>query len=271
MLKGVFAMRTLLLGFALLVLTTAVEAADGGGTTTDQQVLCGVRADKTDYKVGEAVGITFIVENRGKEAATLHFPSAQQHDVWVVKDGREVWRWSRGRAFAQMLTSLTIPAGGRKTFRVTWAQTDQKGDQVGPGAYSIFAQLTTAQPRPTPVKDTVTIAVAPPVVKPTTVDAIVKNLDTAKGTLVQLQGTYLGFQPNPDSSPCRPGPPVTRSDWAFQDITGCIYVTGLYRLDPVRDVGTLIFVAGYVRVTDKGQPYIQATSMGASGEMQNAR
>ncbi len=248
-----------------MVISSTLGAANGNQAQVNEQILSGVRADKTDYKVGEPVVISFIVENRATEAVTLRFPSALQYDVWAVKDGREVWRWSHGRAFAQMLTSLTVPAGERKTFSISWNQTNDKGEKLTPGAYSIFAQLTTFQPRPTPVKDTIQIAIAPAAIKLTTVIAILENLETSKGDMVQLEGTFLGFRPDPDSPSCRPGPPKTRSDWAFRDATGCIYVTGLYRLDPVRDIGARIYVTGYVRVTNNGQPYIQATGMGIRG------
>jgi hypothetical protein len=233
----------------------------GFGAGSGQQVLGGVKTDKRDYKIGEPVKITFIVENRGKDDAVLRFTSGQRFDMWAEKDGNEVWRWSRGKLFTQALGSITLKPGERATFDATWDQKDTSDKQVDPGAYSVFAQLTTSKPRPTPVQVKFTIGVAPAAVQPATVGTIAKTARASSGKLVQLQGTYLGFKPTPNSPNCRVGQPKTRSDWAFKDLTGCIYVTGIYRLDPVKDVGKKITVSGYVRVTDKGLPYIQGTNM----------
>jgi len=64
-------------------------------------------------------------------------------------------------------------------------------------------------------------------------------------------------------------PPVTRSDWVIKDSTGAIYVRanseakvpeGL-RPDLLEYTGIILEVKGFVRVTEGGQPYIEATSI----------
>lgn len=42
--------------------------------------------------------------------------SAKRFDFFVSKDGKEVWRWSAGKMFAQMETPIQIPGGNPKTF-----------------------------------------------------------------------------------------------------------------------------------------------------------
>ena len=64
-------------------------------------------------------------------------------------------------------------------------------------------------------------------------------------------------------------PPVTRSDWVIKDSTGAIYVSadseakvpeGLHP-GSLQDTGVILEVKGVVRVTEGGQPYIEATSI----------
>ncbi len=67
-----------------------------------------------------------------------------------------------------------------------------------------------------------------------------------------MSGEYQGWSSEYGS------PPVTRSDWIITDETGGIYVTGRYtELDPVKDKGKKITVAGKVEVSD-GQVYLNA-------------
>jgi hypothetical protein len=64
-------------------------------------------------------------------------------------------------------------------------------------------------------------------------------------------------------------PPVSRSDWVLKDSTGSIYVSaeseakvpeGL-RPGSLQDTSVILEVKGIVRVTEGGQPYIEATSI----------
>lgn len=74
-----------------------------------------------------------------------------------------------------------------------------------------------------------------------------------EGEVVTIEGKYLGWKGGFGS------PPVTRSDWLIQDDTGWLYVTGKPAgLDPLGDVGHPIKVTGVVRVTEGGEPYVDA-------------
>jgi hypothetical protein len=242
-------------------LRAEVVRMNGNTGETTPQPLAGVRADKSSYALGQAVKINFVIENRTNQEMAIRFPSGQHYDIWVQKDGKEIWRWSRGKFFIQAFTSLTLKPGERKTFAETWKQVTNEGKQVPPGAYDIFAQLTTVPSRPTPVKTQVTVGTGKPVIKQVTVRVIVENVDAAVGQLVSLSGVYRGWRPDPEAPACRPGPPVSRSDWAVSDQTGCIFVTGRSGLDPTNDYGKRITVVGVVRKTSKGQPYIEARSI----------
>ena len=67
---------------------------------------------------------------------TFSFSTAQRYDVVVWNDDcGEVWRWSRGRMFAQSISSLTVPAGRTTVFHISWDQRDQAGHPVRVAAY----------------------------------------------------------------------------------------------------------------------------------------
>jgi len=246
---------------AILAAAVAIAATLPGGIEQARQpVIAGIKTDKQRYGLAEPVKIAFAIENRSDRPVTYNFASGKQFDIWVVQNEKEVWRWSLGRAFTQALTSITLAPGERRTFDVEWNQKDTKGEQVPPGVYQIWGQLTAVSDSPAPVSTRITLG-GGPVVITTTVSGVVSRLNALIGKQVSIDATYRGFRADPESPACKPGPPVTRSDWAIQDKTGCIFVTGQTTLDPVNDIGKPVRVLGVVRKTDKGQPYLELRSV----------
>ncbi|MFC1937725.1 CARDB domain-containing protein [Chloroflexota bacterium] len=94
----------------------------------------------------------------------------------------------------------------------------------------------------------------PPETGITKVADIWANPETYIGQEVTVSGEYRGWEAGHGS------PPVTRSDWAIQDETGSIYVTGdSLGLKYPDDVGKLITVKGIVGLNN-GEPYIEVKS-----------
>ncbi len=88
------------------------------------------------FVAGKPIDFTLTIKNGGSIPAVLSFSTAQRYDVVIWNDDCvEVWRWSRGRAFAQVLGSLSVPAGGATTFNIRWDQRDQAGRAVRAGTY----------------------------------------------------------------------------------------------------------------------------------------
>jgi hypothetical protein len=83
-----------------------------------------------------AVDFTFHVENTGSDPVELNFSSAQTHDVTVTSGGSEVWRFSEGKMFAQMMQSETLAGGDAVRYEATWEDPD-------PGDYEAVAELAT--------------------------------------------------------------------------------------------------------------------------------
>ena len=84
-------------------------------------------ASSLDVKVGDEVRFQFHVTNSSSKRVELRFPSGQTHDVVVLDpQGREVWRWSRGRMFTQSMQNKVLAASDTLTFTETW-RPDQSG------------------------------------------------------------------------------------------------------------------------------------------------
>jgi len=75
---------------------------------------------------------------------------------------------------------------------------------------------------------------------------------------VLLEGFFRGW-----SGPCAGSPPQTRSDWMFEDGSGCIYVTGMLPsgLSAVAPQGERIILDAIVKIGKGGTPYLSARSV----------
>ena len=113
-----------------------------------------LRPDKPAYAVEEPVKITLTLTNLGDQEVQLQFTSSQQFDFVVRRDKTEVWRWSNGRMFSMMLTTMVLKPQSSKSHTAVWAQKDNSGRPVSPGRYEVLALLPLHQPifsKPAPI------------------------------------------------------------------------------------------------------------------------
>ncbi|MHB8071187.1 MAG: BsuPI-related putative proteinase inhibitor [Candidatus Cryosericum sp.] len=77
--------------------------------------------DKLIYRVGTKITVRYTITNQAKEPIELTFPTSQQYN-WTITDaeGNQVYDWQAGKAFAQMVTKLSIAAGASDTFESSW-------------------------------------------------------------------------------------------------------------------------------------------------------
>ena len=77
--------------------------------------------DKLIYRVGTTITVKYTITNLTDKPLVLTFPSAQQYD-WTITnaEGNLIYQWSDGRAFAQVITQLTVPAGASDSFESSW-------------------------------------------------------------------------------------------------------------------------------------------------------
>jgi uncharacterized membrane protein len=105
--------------------------------TVEKDISVETRTDKGEYSVEEEVKISVTVTNRGMNPVELIFMSAQRYDFIVVKDDREVWRWSKNKMFAMVLESLLLKPGEKQTYMETW-----EPKCITPGEYEVIGTVT---------------------------------------------------------------------------------------------------------------------------------
>lgn len=127
-------------------------------TNMHGKVMLTLEADEETYQLGQPVTLTFTIVNTGNSAVIYNFSSGQMYDFIITHSGREVWRWSNGKAFTQAFASLTLQPGESKRFQETWKQSGNQGTQLPAGEYSVSAVITTtdrnAKPTVGPIKIT---------------------------------------------------------------------------------------------------------------------
>jgi hypothetical protein len=102
---------------ALIALVTAAGACAGrGGAPTDGPLASSLHAES----FSDSVRFSLQVTNASTAPVRLTFSSAQLFDFLVSQDGREVWRWSADRAFAQALHELILAPGETRAFDAVW-------------------------------------------------------------------------------------------------------------------------------------------------------
>jgi len=112
---------------AVCSLLAQVQPAEASSLTVT------LAADKAVYAPGEPITVTLRVVNPTGKPVRLSFPTAQRFDL-VLEDGggREVWRWSAGRLFAQVLGQEILgPSGGEFLARAT------AEGRFPPGVYTV--------------------------------------------------------------------------------------------------------------------------------------
>jgi hypothetical protein len=88
------------------------------------------------FLAGRPIEVSLVASNGGNAPVAFSFPTAQRYDVIIWDDDcKEIWRWSAGRMFAQVVQSMSVPAHGSVTYRILWDQHDQSRHQVRMGAY----------------------------------------------------------------------------------------------------------------------------------------
>lgn len=87
-----------------------------------------------DVTVNDTVSFRFTVTNGDDAPVELTFRDAGQADFAVHAGDEEVWRWSDGRMFAQVVQTAHLEPGESATFEGEWSDPD-------PGDYTAEATL----------------------------------------------------------------------------------------------------------------------------------
>lgn len=213
--------------------------------------------DKREYALGEPIAVTLTVSNVGGAPADLTFRSGQKYEFTASRGGREVWRWSAGRAFTLAITQMSVRPGEEISFREQWDQRDNDGDRVPPGRYRISGWLT-AEGREEMTQSTTEIEITAPRLegaKTISVYDVVSARQAMLNKEVMLEGHYRGERVL--------GRGAARRFWVLEDESGSILVSGTGRanLQPARDMDVRVRVQGLVKLTSEGLVYIHAWSV----------
>ena len=95
-----------------------------------------MRLTKFSYVIGEELRPELSLKNTLTTSVTMTFPSSQRFDFFILdRDGREVYRWSRDRAFLTVIAEITLSPGEAIREELSWKIAD-----VAPGDYTIRAE-----------------------------------------------------------------------------------------------------------------------------------
>jgi hypothetical protein len=88
------------------------------------------------FRAGGTITLAITIRNRSGAARSLTLPTSQTHDAVIHGGGqKEIWRWSAGRMFAQVVTEQTFAPGESRAIAVRWDLSDSKGRPLPPGDY----------------------------------------------------------------------------------------------------------------------------------------
>jgi len=117
-----------------------------GDTTSEQKNRSygiSISTDKMSYSVGEPIKMTINIFNYTEEDIVFHFNISQRYDFIIEdKKGNEIWRWSEGKMFAQMLGEEIL---GPRNPEVTY--TAEYRNKLSPSYYKITG-IFVARDRP---------------------------------------------------------------------------------------------------------------------------
>jgi hypothetical protein len=78
--------------------------------------LC-LATDRAVYSPGDAIEMTLKVSNRTEKTVTFQFRDARRFDFVIETGGKDLWWWSDGRVFAQVLGEERLAPGQTLTYR----------------------------------------------------------------------------------------------------------------------------------------------------------
>jgi hypothetical protein len=99
-----------------------------------------------EIESGKELTLKLRIKNVGEKALKLSTGAASYDFIVTDHDGQEIWRWSYGKqGFPAWQQYLTLRRGETEEHMITWAQIDNEGYPVPPGAYWVRGIFRTAE------------------------------------------------------------------------------------------------------------------------------
>jgi len=104
------------------------------------EMIGSLRVENEVVKMGESFKSWLEVYNLSENDINLSFSSGQLYDLYLKKGDKEVWRWSKGKAFTMAMQNKKLAAGDKLGYEV-------KVDGIdGPGEYMLSGEITSQPP-----------------------------------------------------------------------------------------------------------------------------
>lgn len=119
--------------------------APPAGTPIDTRVARGIRhilfTDKRIYNQGDRAKITLVKTNITDDEINLRYSTSQIIEITIRNAaGNVVWRLSQNKSFAQFTRLITIFPGGTQVINEFWNLTNNAGNRVPAGNYTISVE-----------------------------------------------------------------------------------------------------------------------------------
>jgi hypothetical protein len=126
--------------FCVLVTMLACSKTPPGDGPKDGRANVSAQPDvvsSIQVGVGRSV-VNFVlhVTNTSSQPVALEFPTSQRYDFIVQSGGAEVWRWSAGQMFSQLVSEETLKPGETRDFTAKLKIGNRSG------RFSVVARLT---------------------------------------------------------------------------------------------------------------------------------
>jgi hypothetical protein len=111
-------------------------------TATVDSLKLTIKVGRTQYQRNQPVPLRLVVANNSSKRIDLKFPSSKTHDFQIIDNhGREIWRWSAGKVFAQAFVERQLGSGEDEIYTAQWNQKDNDNKDVSPGKYRVKADF----------------------------------------------------------------------------------------------------------------------------------
>ena len=100
-------------------------------TTEHPDLLLILSIPKARWSALEEIRAVATLTNTGDESISLQYPSSQRFDLAIVGAGdQEVFRWSKGQIFRQVLGEVTLTPGESISENLVWVITGNDGTRT---------------------------------------------------------------------------------------------------------------------------------------------
>jgi hypothetical protein len=146
----IFAVAVFFLSGLMMIEQSGAAEAEGKAGFS----IC-LTTDKTEYTTGEPICMTITAINQTSSEVCLSFRDAQRFDFYIEQEGEEVWRWSQGRMFTQVLGREVLAPGTSVTYSAKCE------DKFEPGLYVVTGVIA-AEPNPFIARTSIVLSIDQP-------------------------------------------------------------------------------------------------------------